>query len=134
MFKRSKLLSRIYIGLYIIWLFGCLIFSFLMAEYSVVLSIILIVLNLVVLAGIIVSNVYKNKNMKKEFILSSLISVGTLLLFVLIGFVLELVNTFRGQPATYARISLGISIVLIGIISIFVPRIIKKIKNNEEDI
>lgn len=134
MLKRSKLLSRIYMGLYLIWLFGCPIFSFLMAEYSTVFSIILIVFNLAVLAGIIVSNVYKNKNMMKEFILSALISVGTLLLLVFLGLVFEVINTIKGAPATYPWIALGISLVLIGVIALFVPRIVKKIKNGEEDI
>ena len=117
MIRKNKTLSRCYLGAYIAAIFSTWIAPFLISRESGAAAIILVVIDSLLLAGLITSHVFKNKNMMKPFLISSAIAIGTIFIMVLVGFIIELIYTIQGQPAQYAwwvsSIGLGIMLLVI---------------------
>ncbi len=118
--KRNISLARAYLAFYILFVFSAAIPVLLTFRFSITLSIVVLVVEFLCLAGVIVSNVFYDKKIEKVFYITGIASFGLFDLLILYGFVLELVYTIQGKPATYAWIISIASILIYALISFFV--------------
>lgn len=112
MLRRSKSLSRCYLGAYLVWLFAGWIPPFLAYKYSIAMTIVFTVFTFLILACLIVSHVFKNKNNLKLFIPTSCPAFMAITLYIVIGTIYEAVYTAQGHMAIYPWVIEGIAIAI----------------------
>ena len=86
------------------------------------------------LAGVIASNVFYDIKKDNLFYLTGIISYGLFDVFVVFGLILEIVYAINNEPATYAFIVAILSIVAMGLISLFVGFGMYRLKHPVEEI
>lgn len=132
--KKSKVLRRVYVGFYLIWVLAGLLAPLLGMRLNgkgtstnTILAIILLVLACLDLTAIIVSQVFYTKK-KDLFPLFSLIAAMALTMIVLYGFVSEIVYTGLGESAIYPWVILSLSLIGIAFCDFFLGRDLYRIK------
>jgi hypothetical protein len=118
--KKNRVLHRVYVGFYFIWVFAGLMAPLLGmrlnghgTSINGALSIVLLVFSSIDLALVIISQVFYSKK-KELFPLFSLIAASLLSAIVLYGFIAEAVYAGLGESAIYPWVILSLS--LIGIV------------------
>ena len=124
--KKYKGLFRCQLGGYVIWPFGVLFMAFMFIKVSAALVVVFAVLACLILAGEIVAHVFFNKD-RKKYPLVSFISHGAATLFVLVGFIYEMILAIGGEPGIYAIIIFSVCLALYAIIDVFLVIINKKV-------
>ena len=115
--KKNKVLSRVYLGMYIVWLFGGLLCPLLLIYASKAVAYVLLAFVILDLACLIVSHVFYTKK-KELYPLLSFCGCGVLNIFVIISLILKIVidssNPISGRYASpYAWIVIAISLLLL---------------------
>lgn len=132
--KRNIALARAYLAFYILFVFMAAIPPLLVFKFSGAFSIVLIVFAVLLLAGVIASNVFYDIKKDNLFYLTGIISYGLFDVFVVFGLILEIVYAINNEPATYAFIVAILSIVAMGLISLFVGFGMYRLKHPVEEI
>ena len=101
--KKNKRLSRAFLGSYIVWVFGAVLFGFLLIKQGGALPVIAFVVAGLDLAAIITARVIFKSHYHVFFILS-VIAFSVLTLYCIGGLVTEIIYTLDGKPAIYAWI------------------------------
>ena len=130
--KKYKGLFRCQLGGYAIWLFGVIFMPFMFIKVSAALVAVLAIFACLILAGEIVAQVFFNKD-RKKYPLVSFISHGAATLFVLAGFVYEMILAISGQPGIYAIIIFSVCLAFYALIDIFLVIINKKVIDGSID-
>ena len=130
--KKYKGLFRCQLGGYFIWLFGVMFMPFMFIKFSAALVIVFAVLACLILAGEIVAHVFFNKD-RNKYVPISFASHGMATLFVLTGFVFEMILAASGKPGTYAIIIFSICLAFYALIDYFLIVINKKVINGTID-
>ena len=130
--KKYKGLFRCQLGGYAIWLFGVLFTPFMFIKVSAALVIVLAVFACLILAGEIVAQVFFTKD-RKKYPLVSFISHGAATLFVLVGFIYEMILAIGGQPGLYAIIIFSVCLAFYALIDVFLVIINKKVIDGSID-
>ena len=129
--KKNRALSRVYLGGYIVWLFGGILAALVLNAFGAAPSVIAVIIAFLDLAAIICSHVFYSK-LKIAYAPTSFAAFGTLNLLVLIAFFVELGLTVQGRSAPYAWVISIISLVLLIPMDIFLVRcnleFLKKLK------
>ena len=131
--KRNIAMARAYLAFYILFVFAAFVPAFLLMKFSGVLTVVMVVLAFLMLGGVIASNVFYDKNQEKAFYLSAIISYLAFDVYVLFGFILEIVYTGMGEPATYAWIISILSLLILGVINLFVALGMYRLKHPIEE-
>ena len=130
--KKYKGLFRCQLGGYVVWLFGVLFMPFMFIKIHAALVIVLVVLACLILAGEIVAQVFFTKD-RKKYPLVSFVSHGAATVFVLVGFIYEIILALSGQPGTYAIVIFSICLALYALIDTFLVIINKKVIDGSID-
>ena len=134
MLRKNKQYSRCYLCAYLAWIFGCWIPPLLFIRDSKALAIVFTVIDCLLLAGIIVSHVFKNLNKDKYFTYVSLPSLGLVVVLSLLGLILEAIFTIQGVPAIWPWIAAGFSTVMSGLVCLFYYLGYRRLKKPNEAI
>jgi membrane protease YdiL (CAAX protease family) len=133
--KKNKILHRVYVGFYFIWVFAGLLAPLLGmrlngkgTNINVVLSVILLVISLIDLALIITSDVFYSKK-KELFPLFALIAASLLSAIVLYGLIAEIVYAGLGESAIYPWVILSLSLIGVAACDFYLGRDLLRIKN-----
>ena len=130
--KKYKGLFRCQVGGYFIWVFGVIFMPFMFIKVSAALVIVLAVIACLILAGEIVAQVFFTKD-RKKYVPVSFASHGLASLFVLTGFIYEIILAISGQLGVYAIIIFSACVVFYALIDIFLVIINKKVINGTID-
>lgn len=130
--KKYKGLFRCQLGGYIIWLFGASFMPFMLIKYFLALMIVFVVLACLILAGEITAHVFFNKD-RKKYIPLSFASHGLASLFVLTGFILEIILAIKGEPGLYAIIIFSVCLAFYALIDFFLVKINMKVIDGSID-
>lgn len=130
--KKYKGLFRCQLGGYAIWLFGVMFMPFMFIKVHAALVVVLAVIACLILAGEIVAQVFFSKD-RKKYVPVSFASHGLASLFVLVGFIYELILAISGQLGLYAMIIFSVCVVFYALIDIFLVIINKKVIDGSID-
>ena len=129
--KMNRVLSRCYLAGYIVWLFGNLLFPFLLARVSGVMTTVFVIISFLILAGMIVSHVFYSK-LPKLFPLFSAIFEGANFAFIICAFITELIYIGMGELGLYAIIILSIAMAIEIPASIYLVREIYRFRKKQK--
>lgn len=115
MTRKNKSLSRCYLCSYIAWIFGSWVPALLASKWNGGLAIVFVVLAIISLAALIVSHVFKNKNMSQIFFYTGFSSIALLTILVILGLVFEIILTASNEMAPWPWMAGGVSIALMGL-------------------
>lgn len=131
--KRHIAMARAYLAFYILFVFAAPIPAFLLTKFSNALTVVFIVIPCLMLGGVIASNVFYDKHMDKAFYLSGMISYLSFDILVLAGLIIEIIYTLNGEPAVYAWVISILSLLILGVIDLFVALGMYRLKHPLEE-
>ena len=128
--KKYKALSRVFLLSYLIIIFCGVLFGLLLVKPNVALGIVFISIMVLDWINLIVAK-HLFTDHRKAFLIMSHIGIGLMTLSVIGSLVLESIYTSQGEPAPYAWMIVGISIVLTALVDFYYVRSLLKIRRLE---
>lgn len=128
--KKYKALSRIFILSYLVLIFCGVLFGFLLMKPNMVFGIIICCIMLADWINLIVAK-HLFKSHYLTFFIMSVVGLSLLNISVVGSFILELVYTCNGKPATYAWMIVSIAIAFTFLIDFFYVKSIRAIHHKK---